>query len=106
MHESVKAKEIEKEIIRQAEEKGLKSVKEVLIKAGRGEGESPGDIVHIVKEHMNISRVRVIKEDLAIKCSGCGKLIKESAQTLGCPECGEIESIIISGMGFKVLEVR
>ena len=44
MHESVKAREIEAKIREKAELKGLKKINKVVIKIGKGEGESREDI--------------------------------------------------------------
>ncbi len=106
MHESVKAREIEKEIRLKAELKGISTIKKVVLRAGKASGESLDELTHILRDHMKIEKFEIIEEVVALKCTGCGLVISEQEETLQCPGCGGIENEIISGMGFGVLEVE
>ncbi len=106
MHESVKAREIEKEIRRKASLKGLGPIKKVVLRAGKASGEAPEELSHILREHMKIETFEIIEENAALKCTGCGHIISEQEKTLKCPACGGIENKIIAGMGFEVVEVE
>lgn len=105
MHESVKAREIEHKIMEKAKLKGIENVKKAVLKAGRASGESPEELIHILKAHMNISDFQIVEEQALVKCCSCGLYLTENQETLLCPECGSIKSEIISGRGFEVLDV-
>ncbi|GEM_PF-3166879 len=106
MHESVKAKEIERMILKKAESCGVEKISGVVISIGRGEGESREDIEHIVKEHMGLEELKIVEEDISLECASCGCRVNHDTRSLVCPDCSSAKLEISSGMGFRVLEVK
>ncbi|MDA3793013.1 MAG: hydrogenase/urease maturation nickel metallochaperone HypA [Elusimicrobia bacterium] len=104
MHESVKAREIEEKIKDKALKKGIDSISKVVIKVGKGEGESREDIEHIVKEHMNLKNFDIVEESIVLICRNCGNSYTD-IESINCPECGSYKLDIHKGMGVEVISV-
>jgi len=105
MHESIKAREIEKTIKKMANLQGLKEISKVILMAGRANSESRENIIHILKERMKIDSFEVIEENVVLVCRKCGFVIDET-EVLICPKCGSLKIDIAGGMGLKVLKVE
>ena len=105
MHESVRAREIEKKIRDRARAAGIANIEKVVLKMGAGEGESPADLEHIVKEHMGINNLEIIREKIVLVCRDCSRIIKDDSLTVNCPACGSIKIEISSGLGIEVVSV-
>ncbi|MBN2406968.1 MAG: hydrogenase maturation nickel metallochaperone HypA [Elusimicrobia bacterium] len=104
MHESVKAKEIENKIIEKARLKNIEGISRVVIKIGKGEGESREDIEHIIKEHMKLDSFEIIEEDIILVCADCKKTYRD-IDAVRCAACGSIRMEILSGIGVEVIDV-
>ncbi|MGM0441496.1 MAG: hydrogenase/urease maturation nickel metallochaperone HypA [Elusimicrobiota bacterium] len=105
MHESVRAKEIENAIREKARKNNIKNIEKVVVKVGRGDGESPSDIRHIIEEHMGLENFEIIEEDIVLICTGCKKTYTD-LEKLRCPECNSASFDIKKGMGFEVVSVE
>ena len=106
MHESVRAREIENKIYEMAREKGLEKINKIVIKIGRGEGESRQLIKHLIKEHMNLNDFEIIEENVVLSCYRCGRIIFEQTGLVRCPECKSPRINIESGIGIEILSVE
>ncbi|MEA3506122.1 MAG: hydrogenase/urease maturation nickel metallochaperone HypA [Elusimicrobiota bacterium] len=104
MHESVKAREIEEKIKEKARQESIEDIKKVVIKVGKGEGESRQDLEHIVKEHMNLKDFDIVEEDIVLACRQCGNSYTDIS-SVNCPECGSYKLDIHKGMGVEVISV-
>ncbi len=105
MHESVRAREIEDTILEKAKKNKVKKISKVIVKIGRGDGESYEDIRHIIEDHMELKNFKIIEEDIVLKCTSCGDTYAD-IDTLRCPECNSASFDIKKGMGFEVVSVE